>query len=412
MKNTFATSVLASLLMIVHQTAMAGQIHEAAKRGDIQTVQDLVQKGVRINEDLDEYGATALHWAAVKGHRDIGEFLLNKGANVDQKNRDGDTPLHLAVAFGHKDLIQLLLSKGANIDERRKEGTTPLHIAVDRDRTDIAELLISKGADMDAQISQGELKGQTPLYRAAGKNFPDMVTLLLSKGGNPNISNKDGDTPLHVAAAYGNKTVVELLLSKGANSSAKSSDGTTPAQFARQQGHLDIAQLLDSKPIFATYSNNAWKFSIKYPNHWTVLTEAQIKSMAAGMSGTVPSFAAQSPTRESMFVIAAPTIPVVEKAFATDAETGLRNQYSEFIGTPPADWIRTCDSTRDVNGVKALLVEWKMPPIQGVVLMQKHMCLIVGAMAFLVSATSDTASWKENDSKWFTPIFESFQVTK
>lgn len=223
---------------------------------------------------------------------------------------------------------------------------------------------------------------------------------------------EEPSSPTGFAAAYGNKNIVELLLSKGANPSAKSNDGTTPAQFARQQGHPDIAQLLDSKPMFTTYKNNAHKFSIKYPNHWNVLTEAQIKSIAAGMSGTAPSFAAQSPTGGSMFVIAAPTTLVAEKAFAANAETGLRKQYSEFTGTPPASWVRTSDSTRDVNGVKALLVEWKMPPIQGVVLMQKHMCLIVGKRAFLVSATSDIGSWKENDSKWFTPIFESFQVTK
>jgi len=134
--------------------------------------------------------------------------------------------------------------------------------------------------------------------------------------------------------------------------------------------------------------------------------------MAAGMSGTAPSFAAQSPTRESMFVIAASTTPVAEKAFAANAETGLRKQYSEFIGIPPANWVRMSDSTRDVNGVKALLVEWKIPPIQGVVLMQKHMCLIAGKRAFLVSATSDIGSWKENDSKWFVPTFQSFKVMK
>lgn len=408
MKNTLATIVLAGLFIIVHQTTLAGQIHEAAKRGDIQTVRDLVQKGAKINEDLDEYGATALHWSAVKGHKDVAEFLIGKGAIVDQKNRDGDTALHLAVAFGHKDLVQLLLAKGAKIDERRKEGTTPLYIAVGRNQKEIAELLISSGAEIDARNRDGV----TPLYHAAGKNLPDMVGLLLSKGADANSPNKQGDTPLHVAAAYGNKKIVELLLSKGANPSVKSNDGTTPAQFARQQGHPDVAQLLDSKPIFTTYSNNVHKFSIKYPNHWNVLTAAQIKSMAAGMSGTAPTFVVQSPTRGSMFVIAAPTTPPAEKAFTENPETGLRKQYSEFTGTPPANWVRTSDSIRDVNGVKELMVEWKMPPIQEVVLIQKHMCLIVGKTAFLVSATSDIGSWKEDNVKWFTPSFDSFQATK
>jgi ankyrin repeat protein len=406
MKNSLAIIVLAEFLIIVHHGAVAGPIHEAAKRGDIQTVRDLVQKGVKINEDLDEYDATALHWSAVKGHRDVAEFLIGKGAIVDQKNRDGDTALHLAVAFGQKDVVQLLLSKSANIDERRREGTTPLYIAVGRNRKDIAELLIASGAEIDARNRDGV----TPLYHAAGKNLPDMVALLLSEGADANAPNKQGDTPLHVAVAYGNKNIVGLLLSKGANPSAKNNNGTTPAEFARQQGHPDIAQLLDSKPMFTTYKNDSYKFSIKYPNHWNVLTETQIKSMAAGMSGTPPCFAVQSPTRGSMFVIAGPTTPAVQKAFAADAETGLRQQYFEFIGTPPASWVHMSDSTMDVNGVKALLAEWKMPPIQGVVLIQKHMCLIVGKRSFLISATSDFGSWKEDEDKWFTPAFGSFQV--
>ena len=408
MKNRLITVLLMGLLIIIHQTLLAGQIHEAAKRGDIQTVRNLVQKGAKINENLDKYGATALHWSAVKGHKDLAKFLIEKGAIVDQKNRDGDTTLHLAVAFGHKDIVQLLLYKGAKIDERRREGTTPLYIAVSRNQKEIAELLIDSGAELDTKNRDGV----TPLYHAAGKNLPYMVDLLLSKGADLNAPNKQGDTPLHIAAAYGNKKIVELLLSKGANPSAKSNDGTTPAQFARQQGHPDIAQLLDSRPIFKAYRNNAHKFSIKYPKHWYVLTASQIKSMVADMSGTTPSFAAQSPTKESMFIITAPTLLSAEKAFAENAESGLRKQYSKFTGTLPTNWVRTSDSIRDVNGVKALMVEWKMPPIQGVVLMQKHMCLIIGKKAFFVSATSDIGSWKENDSKWFIPTFQSFKVTK
>jgi ankyrin repeat protein len=402
---------LFSIFIVLHCSAFAGTLQDAAKSGDLSLTKRLIDEGAEIDAS-DQYGATPLYWAAFKGHANIAELLIAKGAKVNTKNMIGDTPLHGAMASCSFAVSKLLLEKGAGVNETRKEGSSPLHIAVERCDKTMVELLISKGAKIDAQIPHGQMSGQTPLYRAASKNLLDMAALLLSEGANPSISNKDGDTPLHVAAAYGYKSMVELLLSKGANPSAKSKDGTTPAQFARQQGHPDIAQLLDSKPMFTTYKNNAHKFSIKYPNHWNVLTEAQIKSMAAGMSGTAPSFAAQSPTRESMFVIAAPTTPVAEKAFAANTETGLRKQYSEFTGTPPPNWVRTSDSTRDVNGVKALLVEWKMPPIQGVVLMQKHMCLIVGMRAFLVSATSDMGSWKENDSKWFTPTFESFQVTK
>lgn len=395
------------VVSISPRTAVASSIHEVAKHGDLQTVRDLVQDGINVNDDLDEYGATALYWSALKGHSDITVFLLDNGAMVDQKNTDGDTALHVATAFGHKDIVQLLLSKGAKIDERRKEGTTSLHIAVSRNQKEVVELLLASGAEVDVRNRDGV----TPLYHAAAKNLPDVVTLLLSKGADPNAANLQGDTPLHAAAAYGNKQVVELLLKVGAEPSTKSKDGVTPAQFATQQGHSEIARLLESKSAFTRYTNEQHGFSIMYPDQWTVLSEAKIRSMAVGMSDTPPSFAAQSPSA-SLFVIATHVAPAAEKAFTANAKKGLAVQYFELTGTPPGDWVRTSSVVRKINGVKAFLVEWKMPPMQGVTLMQKHLTLIVGKTAFFVSATSDIRSWKENDSKWLSPAFESFQVKK
>jgi hypothetical protein len=132
------------------------------------------------------------------------------------------------------------------------------------------------------------------------------------------------------------------------------------------------------------------------------------------MSGTQPGFAVQSPTTGSMFVITTPSTPVAEKTFSVNAETGLRKQCSELKGTPQANWVRTSASIRKVRGLKELMIEWNMPPSQNVVLMQKQMCPIVGKTAFLVSATatSDIGSCKEDDVKWFSSSFNSFQVTK
>lgn len=98
------------------------------------------------------------------------------------------------------------------------------------------------------------------------------------------------------------------------------------------------------------------------------------------------------------------------KIFSKNVQKGLGVQYAEFVGAPPTNWVRTSSTMQTINEVKALLVEWKMPPMQGVTLMQKHLCLIVGETAFFVSATSDIRSWKENNARWLTPAFESFQI--
>lgn len=257
--------------------AVAGPIHEAAKYGDIQTVKELIKNGLNVNDSDDEYHASALYWGAVKGHREIVEFLLERGAAVDQRNRDGDTALQVASAIGHKDIVEVLLSKGAAINEKRKDGPTALYVAVGRNRKDVVELLLASGAEMDTRNRDGV----TPLYHAAGKSLTELVTLLLAKGADPNAPNNQGDTPLHVAAAYGNKRVVELLLSAGAKPSLKNSDGKTPAQLAVQQDHSDVAILFESRSGFTTYANETHGFSIKYPDHWNALSQSQIQSIAA-----------------------------------------------------------------------------------------------------------------------------------
>jgi hypothetical protein len=271
----------------------------------------------------------------------------------------------------------------------------------------VVELLLASGANVDVRNRDGV----TPLYHAAAKNLPDLVALLLLKGADPNAANLQGDTPLHAAAAYGNKQVVELLLKAGAKPSTKSKDGMTPAQFAMQQGHSEIAQLFESLSGFTAYMDEVYGFSIKYPTHWSVLSQSQIQSMAIGMSGPTPSFSAQS-SSASLFVMVAPVTSTNQKAFSKNAEKGLSAQYSDFVGTPPATWARVSSSIQTINGTKALQVEWKMPPMQGVALIQKHLCLIAGKTAFFVSATADILSWKENDAKWLTPAFKSFQVKK
>jgi ankyrin repeat protein len=63
-------------------------------------------------------GHTALHNAASGGHKNIAEFLISKGADVNSRSkggffRKGKTPLRLTIDAGHKDVIEFLKQHGA-----------------------------------------------------------------------------------------------------------------------------------------------------------------------------------------------------------------------------------------------------------------------------------------------------------
>lgn len=75
----------------------AGQIPMtvACQKGHLSVVKALVIKGAEIN-DTDARGMSGLRYAAGQGKVDVLEFLLQHGANLGQKDADGDTPEQVA----------------------------------------------------------------------------------------------------------------------------------------------------------------------------------------------------------------------------------------------------------------------------------------------------------------------------
>src|SRR5262245_48464482 len=90
------------------------QLLEAARTGNLQRVQELLNKGADI-QTKNKYGTTPLFFAAAKGHLEVARFLLEKGADPNQKDTFyGSTAIEWAAQEGHFDVVKLLLQKGAN----------------------------------------------------------------------------------------------------------------------------------------------------------------------------------------------------------------------------------------------------------------------------------------------------------
>jgi len=113
-----------------------------------------------LSEDLR--GMTQLHWAAGDGRIKDVKFFLEKGADINARDKNSNTPLHKAVFSGHTKTAELLIAKGADINVRDNNGSTPLHTAAFRGHSKIVELLLSAGADANAKNN----RGKTPFYYA------------------------------------------------------------------------------------------------------------------------------------------------------------------------------------------------------------------------------------------------------
>ncbi|XWS65808.1 hypothetical protein CRYUN_Cryun05aG0145400 [Craigia yunnanensis] len=123
----------------------------AARCGDMRRLQSLLQKGAAMNFQ-DQYGLTALHAAAIKGHKDVISMLVELGSDLERQDNEGHTALHLAVECGQLEVVEALIDTGANANAKTKTGVTPLYMAKTMGYDDISHLLVNRGISGGATL--------------------------------------------------------------------------------------------------------------------------------------------------------------------------------------------------------------------------------------------------------------------
>ena len=69
--------------------------------------------------------------------------LINRGANLNLKDKNGDTALHLAVVMGDTILIETLLESGADRTILNNNGQSPLDLALESENYETIDLFFS-----------------------------------------------------------------------------------------------------------------------------------------------------------------------------------------------------------------------------------------------------------------------------
>lgn len=169
---------------------------------------EFVDHSVTLADFLDVAGHTslcrateprsALHWAAIKGHREIAQDLVCYGG----------------ATINAEDLLT---------------GMTPLHMAAVRGHSDVADLLMDHGADVNEQDRDGCTAG----YLAASYGNADMLKRIFNKGWEPSIPNDQGWTAVHAAASAGHANCLVQILNWSAHGDAKRSTATGDGKATR-----------------------------------------------------------------------------------------------------------------------------------------------------------------------------------
>jgi ankyrin repeat protein len=222
---------------------------QASQRGEETTIMAFLDEHPElINRGDPQNGMTPLHWAAAFLLQPRAIRLLDRGADVNARNKIGNTPLDI-VGCGRgcgktgtpeqvATMMDLLLTRGAErtarwaiasgnaawLRARHAEGTLgqPSHgdeglllLAVRYDRPEMLALLLDLGFDPDERrrvdLEPPEYTWGQPLRHCAQFGKLEMAKLLLARGADPNAHIWASGTPLYAACIEKNQAMIELL---------------------------------------------------------------------------------------------------------------------------------------------------------------------------------------------------------
>jgi len=103
---------------------------DAIREADPARFEQCLADGSDVNATDGEFGTRPLTWSVLHGNVTVLRRLLEKGANIEGTNRDGSTALHGAALLGHAEIVQTLLDHGANPTAKTFRGDSPADVSL------------------------------------------------------------------------------------------------------------------------------------------------------------------------------------------------------------------------------------------------------------------------------------------
>ena len=178
--------------------------------GDFKQVQHYIHKNSKMEEQFDRVGYP-LHCAVFQDRTEIVQYLLKKGAKVNQPGALGQTPLHFACQGDVAEIFDMLMkTKGIDVNAKDDEGDTPLIVAARNGKVNYIKQLVAKGAKIDQQNNSNS----TALHEAAKACKYDAAVALVELNANMNLMDGNFKTPFMVACESGASDIASMLQNK------------------------------------------------------------------------------------------------------------------------------------------------------------------------------------------------------
>jgi ankyrin repeat protein len=242
----------------------SGLLEWAVYRGNMESVRMLVEEAkVDLNACSLDNGNFPL-WIAIRDDRkEIFQYLLAKGANVNYRGIDNRDPL-IRHALTKPEYVRQLLQAGAN----PHEPSGLLEWAVYRGNMETVRILVEE-AKLDLNACSPD-NGNFPLWIGIRDNRKEIFQYILAKGANPNYRGIDNREPL-LWAALTKPEYIRQLLQAGAN--AHQPPGIL--EWAVWRGNMESVRILVEEAkvdLNASYENGNWPL-------WTCVRDNRVEIM-------------------------------------------------------------------------------------------------------------------------------------
>ncbi|KAH8346324.1 hypothetical protein KR084_003800 [Drosophila pseudotakahashii] len=250
-------------LKALHTRANLRRFLECINGGHVEKIAKMCAKGLDPNFHCSESGDTPLTVATgAKKPNKLLIALVNGGALLDYRTKDGTTALHRAVEHDSLEAVRwdnpyifirrdpnlfstssTLLELGASPNYRDGRGITPLYISITRKcEAKITESLLHDHATLGIQDSQG----WNEVHQACRHGLVQHLEHLLFYGADMDGRNASGNSPLHVCAVNNQEACARMLLFRGAQRGAQNFANQTPYQVAVIAGNLELAEIIEN----------------------------------------------------------------------------------------------------------------------------------------------------------------------
>ncbi|KAM9230712.1 ankyrin repeat and sterile alpha motif domain-containing protein 1B isoform 8-T8 [Dugong dugon] len=293
-----------------------------------------IWRGPNVN-CTDSSGYTALHHAALNGHKDIVLKLLQYEASTNVADNKGYFPIHLAAWKGDVEIVKILIHHGpshSRVNEQNNENETALHCAAQYGHSEVVAVLLEELTDPTIRNS----KLETPLDLAALYGRLRVVKMIVSAHPNLMSCNTRKHTPLHLAARNGHKAVVQVLLEAGMDVSCQTEKGSALHEAALF-GKVDVVRVLLETGIDANIKDSLGRTVLDILNEHPSQKSLQIATLlqeylaGVGRSTVFEDHVQEDTTQETLI-----SSPVESPSQKTKSET-VTGELSKLL-----DEIKLC----------------------------------------------------------------------